>query len=99
MAPAKIGQEVRDLAHVLGAAGDRDLGFAESNRSRREIDRSHRRAAGAIYGVCDAVWWNAGFDEELSGDGAIRAWQVDAGGHLLDIGRVNAGASDGFGEH
>ena len=75
--------------------------FASPSRMDREarltaaIDEQQARSTR----VGDAIRRDARFDQELPRDGAVGAWQVDAGSHLFDVSRGDAGPPDGLGGH
>ena len=86
----------RDLAHVLHAAGDDEVGGARHHALRGEVDGLLRRTALAVDGGAGHVLGEAGDQPAGAGDVAgLRADAVDvAEDDVVDRAGVDAGALD-----
>ena len=83
-------------AHVLHAAGDDQVGGAAHHGLGGEVHGLLRRAALAVDGGAGHLVGQAGGEPAGAGDVAgLRADRVDAAeDHVLDRGRIDAGALD-----
>ncbi len=97
VAGAALAQVVRHHRHVLGAAGDDDLGVAGLDPAGGGVDRLEAGAADAVDGVGGHLDGQAGLDGGVARDVAVLHDLADAAeDDLVDLLALDAGALDGL---